>query len=108
MGIFEGVVSHDIRPQSATFGKYHAVELRPGDGTMLFVPVGFAHGFLVLSEFAEVQYKCSAVYDSATEAGIRWDDPDLKVPWPLNGMEPLLSGRDRGNPSFAEFRTSVK
>ena len=99
-------VAVDIRPDSPTFGKYFGIELRPEDATMFFVPVGFAHGFVVLSEFAEVQYKCSAVYNAKTEAGIMWNDPDLNVQWPLNGMEPLLSERDKGNPSFKEWKKS--
>ena len=97
-------VAVDIRPGSSTFGKHFGIELRPEDGTMLFVPVGFAHGFVVLSEFAEVQYKCSAVYNPKTEAGIMWNDPDLAVQWPLNGIEPLLSDRDKGNQTFAEWK----
>jgi dTDP-4-dehydrorhamnose 3,5-epimerase len=96
-------VAVDIRPASPTLGKHFGVELRPDEATMFFVPVGFAHGFLVLSDFAEVQYKCSAVYNAKTETGIMWNDPDLNVQWPLNGMEPLLSERDMGNQSFAEF-----
>lgn len=96
-------VAVDIRRDSPTFGKHHAVELTPDDMAMFFVPVGFAHGFLVLSEQAEVQYKCSNVYNPATESGIAWDDPELGVPWPLEGIEPLLSERDKGNQSFAEW-----
>ena len=97
-------VAVDIRPNSPTFGKHFGVELRPDDATMFFVPVGFAHGFVVLSEFAEVQYKCSAVYNAKTEAGIMWNDPDLNVQWPLNGIEPLLSERDKGNQTFGEWK----
>ncbi len=99
-------VAVDIRSGSATFGKHHAVELTPDDCAMLYIPVGFAHGFLVLSDEAEVQYKCSAVYNAKTEAGIRWDDPELGVPWPLDrvGGSPLLSERDRGNPPFSAWR----
>ncbi len=100
-------VAVDIRPGSPTFGKHFGIELRPDDATMLFVPIGFAHGFVVLSEFAEVQYKCSNVYNPATEAGIMWNDPDLNVQWPLNGIEPLLSERDKTNPSFAEWKKSI-
>lgn len=99
-------VAVDIRPGSPTFGRHHAVELTPDDFAMFYIPVGFAHGFLVLSDTAEVQYKCSAVYNAETEAGLAWDDPDLGIPWPLAeiGGTPLLSERDRGNPSFRTWR----
>lgn len=95
-------VAVDIRPQSPTFGKWHAVELNDENKAMFLIPVGFAHGFCVLSETAEVQYKCSSVYNGATEAGIAWDDPDFAVDWPVKN--PLLSKRDLGNQSFAEYR----
>jgi dTDP-4-dehydrorhamnose 3,5-epimerase len=97
-------VAVDIRSGSPTFGKHFGMELRPDDAAMILVPLGFAHGFVVLSEFAEVQYKCSNVYNAATEAGIMWNDPNLAVQWPLNGIEPLLSERDKGNPSFVEWK----
>jgi dTDP-4-dehydrorhamnose 3,5-epimerase len=101
-------VAVDIRPASPTFGRHHAVELTQGDGLLLYIPVGFAHGFLVLSDSAEVQYKCSSVYDAATESGIQWDDPDLAVAWPLNGATPLISDRDTKNQSFADFRKKTR
>ena len=97
-------VAVDIRPGSATFGRHHAVELAPDEMAFFYVPVGFAHGFLVLSDEAEVQYKCSNVYNAATEVGIAWNDPDLNVPWPLEGLQTLLSERDQKNPSFAEWK----
>jgi dTDP-4-dehydrorhamnose 3,5-epimerase len=99
-------VAVDIRPQSPTFGRHFGQELRGEDPLFLFIPIGFAHGFLVLSETAEVQYKCSNVYDAATESGIAWDDPDLAVAWPLEGMAPLLSDRDRKNQSFKAFKAA--
>ena len=100
-------VAVDIRTDSPTFGKHFGTELRPDDATMAFIPVGFAHGFLVLSEFAEVQYKCSNVYNAKTESGIQWNDPDFNVQWPLNGIEPLLSERDKTNQSFAEWKNGL-
>jgi dTDP-4-dehydrorhamnose 3,5-epimerase len=100
-------VAVDIRPSSPTFGRHHALELSQGDGQLLHIPIGFAHGFLVLSESAEVQYKCSSVYDAATESGIQWDDPELSVAWPLGGAVPLISDRDAKNPSFAEFKRKI-
>jgi dTDP-4-dehydrorhamnose 3,5-epimerase len=101
--IFDVVV--DIRPQSATFGKWHGVELDAESMTMALIPVGFAHGFCVLSDVGEVQYKCSSLYDGATEAGIAWDDPELAIPWPVS--EPKLSNRDLSNPSFAAYRSGA-
>jgi dTDP-4-dehydrorhamnose 3,5-epimerase len=102
-------VAVDIRPGSPTFGKHHAVELTPEDCAMFYVPAGFAHGFLALSEAAELQYKCSTVYDAAIESGIMWNDAELNVPWPLDrvGGEPLLSERDKTNPGFAAWRKSA-
>jgi len=100
-------VAVDIRPGSETFGRHYGLDLSAGENLQFFIPVGFAHGFLVLSEWAEVQYKCSNLYNAATESGIQWDDPDLAVAWPLDGVAPLLSERDRRNPSFAEFRKSL-
>ncbi len=103
-------VAVDIRPASATFGKHFALELTPDDFTMLYIPVGFAHGFLVLSDEAEVQYKCSNIYDAATEAGLAWDDATLNIPWPIDrvGGTPLLSERDQRNPSFREWRARAQ
>lgn len=100
-------VAVDIRAGSPTFGSHFGCELKADDPLQLFIPVGFAHGFLVLSETAEVQYKCSNVYNPATESGIAWDDPDLRVPWPLYGITPIISDRDRKNQSFQAFRTAL-
>ena len=90
----------DIRPGSPTIGQYEAFELDDVKHLQLFVPVGFAHGFCVLSEEADVTYKVSALYDAAEERGIAWDDPVIGIQWPVDA--PLLSDRDRANPSLAE------
>lgn len=95
-------VAVDIRPESPTFGRWHAVELDDQKNEQLFVPVGFAHGFCVLSDFAEVQYKVSSPYDAKTELALDYADPDLKVAWPISS--PLLSARDQTAESFASFR----
>lgn len=100
-------VAVDIRPSSPTFGRHYGAELDETGLAQLFIPVGFAHGFLVLSEHAEVQYKCSNLYNPATEAGIAWDDPELAVAWPLEGLAPILSERDKRNQSFAEFKRKL-
>lgn len=89
-------VAVDIRPASPTFGRWVAQELSEENQRMLFVPVGFAHGFVVLSQEADVLYKCSHYYIPETEAGVAWDDPDIALPWPVN--QPLLSDRDQRNP----------
>lgn len=95
-------VAVDIRPESDTFGKWEGVELDSESHRQLFVPVGFAHGFCVLSEYADVLYKLSAPYDPTTEAGFRWDDAEIGIDWPVT--EPVLSARDRSSESFATLR----
>ena len=100
-------VAVDIRPDSPTFGQHHGVVLTPDEAAMFYIPVGFAHGFMVLSDTAEVLYKSSNVYHPATEAGIAWNDPDLNVQWPLEGFEVLLSDRDKGNQSFKDYRATL-
>jgi dTDP-4-dehydrorhamnose 3,5-epimerase len=99
-------VALDIRPESKTFGQWHGLELDAEERAQLFVPVGFAHGFCVLSDFAEVQYKVSAPYDAKTECSIHYADPELAVRWPVK--EPLLSARDQQAESFASFRARAK
>jgi len=99
-------VAVDIRPGSATFGKWQAFELDSTSHRQLFIPVGFAHGFCVLSEEAEVLYKCSSIYDGTTESGLAWDDPDLAVAWPVGN--PVVSARDQGNESFAAYQNRLQ
>lgn len=94
-------VAVDIREGSPTFGKWWGLELDSEHHRQLFIPVGFAHGFCVLSEEAEVMYKCSSVYDPATEAGVRWDDPEIAVGWPLK--DPIISARDQQAPSLKDY-----
>ena len=93
-------VAVDIRPESPTFGQWVAEELSADNQRMLFVPVGFAHGYAVLSDVAEVQYKCSWFYLPDEEAGISWDDADIGVPWPIG--DPILSQRDLSNPRLRD------
>lgn len=95
-------VAVDIREGSSTFGRWVAVPLSAENFRQLFVPVGFAHGFLVTSEVAEVEYKCSDIYDPAAERGLMWNDPELAITWPVS--EPLLSARDRAHPPLAALR----
>ncbi|MBK9578137.1 MAG: dTDP-4-dehydrorhamnose 3,5-epimerase [Fibrobacteres bacterium] len=98
-------VAVDIRPASRTFGKWWGIELDSESHRQLFIPVGFAHGFCVLSEEAEVLYKCSAVYNPATESGIAWNDPDIGVGWPIS--DTIISARDQTNQSFAQYRATL-
>ncbi len=91
----------DIRPQSPTFGKHCTCVLDDERHQQLFVPIGFAHGFCVLSGIADVCYKVSAPYNAATECGIRFDDPQLAIHWPI--ANPLVSDRDRSNESFTDY-----
>jgi dTDP-4-dehydrorhamnose 3,5-epimerase len=96
----------DLRRGSPTFGEWEGFELDDESGRQLYIPVGFGHGFCVLSETADFVYKCTAYYDAATEAGIRFDDPDVGVRWP-DDVELLYSERDRDAPTLAEVAESL-
>jgi dTDP-4-dehydrorhamnose 3,5-epimerase len=91
----------DLRRGSPTFGEWEAVELDDRRGAQLWIPVGFGHGFCVLSDVADFVYKCTSYYDPATESGIRFDDPDVGIEWP-DDVELLYSERDRVAPRLAE------
>jgi dTDP-4-dehydrorhamnose 3,5-epimerase len=101
--IFDVLV--DIRPSSPTFGKWHGLYLDAEEHAQIYIPIGFAHGFAVISNVAEVQYKVSSPYDGATECAIRWNDPELGIKWPVG--EPLLSARDQVSESFAAFKARM-
>lgn len=94
-------VAVDIRKNSPTFGQWEAVELDSEKHEQVFIPIGFAHGFCVLSETALVQYKVSNPYDAKTECSIRWNDPDFNIAWPIE--KPILSPRDQVSPFFREL-----
>jgi dTDP-4-dehydrorhamnose 3,5-epimerase len=96
----------DLRRGSPTFGEWEAVELDDVHGLQLWIPIGFGHGFCVLSETADFVYKCTNYYDAATESGIRFDDPDVGIEWPTD-IELLYSERDRGAPRLAEVADSL-
>jgi dTDP-4-dehydrorhamnose 3,5-epimerase len=98
-------VAVDLRRDSPTYGQWEGQLLDDESHRQYFVPAGFAHGFAVLSEVADVSYLLSSTYDPATEAGIAWDDPGVGVEWPL--AEPLLSDRDRGAPTLAEVAETL-
>lgn len=94
-------VAVDIRIASPSFGKWVGVELSESNHRMLWVPEGFAHGFYVMSEFADFLYKCTDRYDPESECAIRWDDPKIGIEWPLvDGNPPLCSSKDIDGYSF--------
>ena len=94
-------VAVDVRRGSPTFGRWAAVTLSAENFRQWYVPCGFAHGFAVTSEVADVEYKCSEFYDPASEMGIAWNDPTLAIPWPVD--PPILSERDRRHPLLADL-----
>jgi dTDP-4-dehydrorhamnose 3,5-epimerase len=94
-------VAVDLRRDSPTYGQYEAFELSDENARQVFVPVGFAHGFCVTSEVADVTYKVSSYYEGATERGIAFDDPAIGIEWPV--PEPLVSERDRTNPTLEQI-----
>lgn len=96
----------DLRRASPTFGQWEAFELDDETMRQLFVPVGFAHGFCVVSEVADVAYKCTSYYDPATEAGIAYDDPEVGIAWPA-GVEPIVSERDADAPKLSEIAATL-
>lgn len=98
-------VAVDLRRESSTYGQWEAHVLDDVKHHQLFVPVGFAHGFAVLSDVADVTYLVSSLYDPATEAGIAWDDPAIGVEWQV--AEPLLSERDKTAPRLADVADSL-
>ena len=88
-------VAVDIRRSSATFGRWIGVELSAANQRMLWVPPGFAHGFLTLEDKTDFLYKCTDFYQPAAEHCLRWDDPALAIDWPLEGLTPELSAKDK-------------
>lgn len=97
-------VAVDIREDSPTFGKWVGEILSADNRRQMWIPPGFAHGFLVMSEIAEFLYKTTDYYAPDHERGILWDDPDLAIPWPLTG-EPVLSTKDVRNPLIRRIRS---
>ena len=93
-------VAVDIRPDSPTFGRWAAARLSADNFLQMFVPAGFAHGFVVTSEVAQVEYKCTDLYDPEGEGGLAWDDPELAIPWPVT--TPILSARDQKHTTLRE------
>jgi len=95
-------VAVDVRRGSPTFGRWVSVTLSAENFRQVYVPPGFAHGFCVLTEAAQVEYKCTAQYDRTSEIGIAWNDPAIGIAWPI--ASPLLSERDSRHPTLHEVR----
>jgi dTDP-4-dehydrorhamnose 3,5-epimerase len=93
----------DLRRGSPTYGEWEGYELDDGSMRTLYVPVGFGHGFCVLSDVADVVYKQTAYYDPALERGIAWNDPDVAIRWPLPEDQLVISPRDRGAPLLRDL-----
>jgi len=95
-------VAVDLRKNSPTFGQWTSVILTEKNKRMFWVPEGFAHGFLVLSDSADFLYKTTNFYDPTSERCLAWNDPDVGIDWPLNGLEPILSSKDCQGVSLKE------
>ena len=95
-------VAVDIRPESKTFGKYVKVELSEDNKQMLFIPEGFAHGFVVLSEEAELNYKASGEYAPQADCGVIWNDKDINIDWEID-FDPILSEKDTKQKTLKEL-----
>jgi len=97
-------VAVDIRPDSPTYGEHYAIELSAENQLQFYVPHGFAHGFLVLSDTATFFYKCDNFYNKASEGGIAYDDPTLNIDWQIPTKDLILSEKDMVNPAFGTHR----
>jgi dTDP-4-dehydrorhamnose 3,5-epimerase len=96
-------VAVDLRRSSPTYGRYVTIEISADTGQQVYIPVGFAHGFLTLTDDVLVMYKVSDYYAPACDSGIRWDDPDIAIPWPMSAADLIISDKDRRLPRLAEF-----
>jgi dTDP-4-dehydrorhamnose 3,5-epimerase len=101
--VFDVVV--DIRRSSPTFGDWRGFELSESNRHQMWIPEGFAHGFLTLTETAEVQYKTSLPYSPGLDRAIAWNDPAIGIEWPLGDAEPIVGGRDAAAPTLAAAET---
>ncbi|MGH9892982.1 MAG: dTDP-4-dehydrorhamnose 3,5-epimerase [bacterium] len=102
------LVAVDIRKGSPTVGKWFGTVISAENKKQVWAPAGFARGFCVLSDFVEIQYKCTAVYNSKGESAIRWDDPDIGIHWPAIDADWILSGKDRNAQSLADWLESAQ
>ncbi len=97
------LVAVDIRKGSPTLGKWFGLEVSAENKKQVWAPAGFARGFCALSDFAVVQYQCTGIYNGKAESGIRWNDPDIGIEWPLTEAEALISDKDRRAQSLSEW-----
>lgn len=97
-------VAVDLRKNSPSFGKWVGITLSAEEKKLLWIPKGFAHGFLTLSDFAEVLYKATDYYDPSSERCLRWDDPEVAIKWPLS-EQPILSKKDQQGKTFRDIRS---
>lgn len=98
-------VAVDLRPGSATFGQYYGIVLSEENKKQFYIPEGFAHGFLVLSDYAEFAYKCTDFYHPNDEGGILYNDPEINVKWPISeGMELIMSDKDVKWGTLSEYK----
>lgn len=95
-------VAVDLRQSSPNYKHWHGVELSEENRVMFFIPAGFAHGFVALEDGTEIQYKCSAEYNAQSDGGIRWDDPDLAIDWPIKDV--LVSAKDAALPHLKDIQ----
>ena len=103
-GVYD--VAVDLRARSSSFGQFFGLELSEENRRALYIPPGFAHGFYVLSDRAQFSYKCTSYYAPHSEGGVRWNDPAIGVPWPLDGP-PLLSPKDERLPLLTEAKVPL-
>ena len=99
-------VAVDLRPNSSTFGKYESIVLNGENKIQFYIPPGFAHGFCVLSDSADFQYKCTDFYDPSDEGGLIWNDKTVDINWPIE--EPKLSDKDKILPSLEQIAKNLK
>ncbi len=99
--VFDVIV--DLRPASPTYRRWYGTTLRAGEGTQIYVPRGFLHGFLALEDETIFGYKQSAAYDPAHEFAVAWNDPEIGIEWPLGSLPPILSPRDAAAPLLASL-----
>lgn len=97
-------VAVDLRPESATYGQWYGVILSADNKRQLYVPRGFAHGYLALSDTAEFFYKCDNYYDKVAEGGLYFDDPQIGIEWPFDTKQALVAEKDRALPLFGQHK----
>lgn len=98
-------VAVDIRQGSPTFGQWFGIELSAENKKQLFIPKGFAHGFMALTDNVEIQYKCDEFYAPECDGGIRWNDPEIGIVWPMD-IQPILSAKDEAAPLLKDAKTN--